>query len=79
VPSSAATLERLSTFRILLSGRELPAANIFYAGVAPGFPGLYQINMRMPEDVDRDLEIRIGFGDLLSPAGVRLHTFSGNP
>jgi uncharacterized protein (TIGR03437 family) len=76
VPTTAAALEKMADFRVTISGR---AAEILYAGVAPGFPGLYQVNLRMPGEFDTDPEVRIGFGDVMSPTGVRLHAFSGNP
>jgi uncharacterized protein (TIGR03437 family) len=79
IPSAAARLERIGDFRVMIAGRQMPAADILYAGVAPGFAGLYQINLRLPAELEPDPEIRIGLGDVFSPTGVRLHAFSGNP
>jgi uncharacterized protein (TIGR03437 family) len=76
IPTSASPLEKLGDFRVTVSGR---FAQVLYAGVAPGFAGLYQINLRVPDDIDEDPEIRIRFGQILSPAGVRLHATAGNP
>jgi uncharacterized protein (TIGR03437 family) len=79
VPASAAVLDRLEAFRVLVGDTLLPAGRVLYAGVAPGFPGLYQINLRLPAELDRNSFIRIGFGELMSPEGVRLWADSGNP
>jgi uncharacterized protein (TIGR03437 family) len=79
VATRAATLDRMDRFTVSISGRILPAANVLYAGIAPGFAGLYQINLRMPADFDPDPVIRIGFGEILSPEGIRLHADPRNP
>jgi uncharacterized protein (TIGR03437 family) len=79
IPAAAARLERIADFRVTVSSRQAPSADILYAGVAPGFAGLYQINLRLPAESDPNPEIRIGIGDVMSPTGVRLHGFSGNP
>jgi uncharacterized protein (TIGR03437 family) len=76
VPAAAAALERIAAFRILVAGRP---ADVLYAGVAPGFPGLYQINVRLPGGIGADPDVMIGFGEVMSPVGVRLHAFGGNP
>jgi uncharacterized protein (TIGR03437 family) len=54
-------------------------ANLLYAGAAPGFAGLYQINLRLPSDLSNNPELRIGFRDIVSPEAVRLPTISSNP
>ena len=53
-------------------------ANILYAGAAPGFAGLYQINLRLPENVRRNTELRIGFKDVMSPGETHLPVEAGN-
>jgi len=68
---SAAPLERLGEFELLLDGVKTNGA-VAYAGIAPGFAGLYQINVIVPESVKANPEIRIGFGKQLSVAGVHL-------
>jgi uncharacterized protein (TIGR03437 family) len=72
VPQMAAPLKRLSEFQVLLAGTAVEAGRIAYAGVAPGFAGLYQINLRLPESLGNDPEIRIALGNQISPAGLRL-------
>jgi uncharacterized protein (TIGR03437 family) len=46
----AAALIAGDRFSVRLDGAAVPAGNILYAGVAPGFVGLYQINLRLPDD-----------------------------
>lgn len=66
------TLKRLKELRVLVAGEALDASNILYAGLAPGFAGLYQINLRLPDPAPADPELRIGIGDVLGPAGLKL-------
>jgi uncharacterized protein (TIGR03437 family) len=55
---------------VLLGGRELPAANVLYAGVTPNGPGLYQLNLLLPDDTpDGDLSLTIVIGGIQSPSG----------
>jgi uncharacterized protein (TIGR03437 family) len=69
-----APLEKLSSLRVEIAGTELPPEAVLYAGAAPGFAGLYQIDMRMPKGAEPDPEIRISVSGNRSPAGVRLRT-----
>jgi uncharacterized protein (TIGR03437 family) len=62
----------LSDLRVLVAGTALDSASIFYAGVTPGIPGLYQINLKLPKPLAPDPEIRIVFGDQSSPAAMQL-------
>jgi len=47
-------------------------ARVFYAGLAPGYAGLYQINVVLPEDLPSDPEIRVSVGSQSSPGGLKL-------
>lgn len=58
--------------KILFDGKPIGADDLFYAGTAPAFSGLYQINLRVPKDVGVDPEIRIGVGEQMSPKNIRL-------
>lgn len=79
IPTGAAPLARLSEFAVHLAGTALPASAVRYAGIAPGFAGLYQINLKLPEDFPADPDVRIGLGSALSPEGVRLITSPAGP
>jgi uncharacterized protein (TIGR03437 family) len=72
VPVSAATLKQISDLKILLDGVAIDSIRIKYAGVAPGFAGLYQINVQLPDSVGSNPEIRVGLGAQLSRTGVKL-------
>ena len=79
IPTGAAWVEKRSEFRVILGSTEVGPADVLYAGVAPGFAGLYQINLRIPPTVGRNPEIRIGYNTVLSPGEVRLPLDPGNP
>lgn len=72
IPRAAAPLKRLSEFRVFLDGLVVEPSNILYAGVTPGFAGLYQINLRLPATVGKNPEVRLAVGEELSPSGVYL-------
>jgi uncharacterized protein (TIGR03437 family) len=72
LPTQAALLKQLGDFTVLLDGTPLDPCAIVYAGVAPGFAGLYQINVTLPDWVAANPEIRVGLADSLSPPGLRL-------
>jgi uncharacterized protein (TIGR03437 family) len=70
----ATTAARVTSrdFRLLLEGIDVEPTRAFYVGLTPGFAGLYQINLTLPENLFSNPPIRIGFGDLLSPEGLKL-------
>ncbi len=72
IPAEAVWIARRSDFRVELAGEAVPRENLLYAGVAPGFAGLYQINLRLPKSLRADPEIRIAVGEAISPAGFHL-------
>jgi uncharacterized protein (TIGR03437 family) len=74
----ATTAARVTTpnFRLLLDGTDVERWRAFYVGLTPGFAGLYQINLTLPENLADKPVIRIGFGDLLSPEGLKLPLLS---
>jgi uncharacterized protein (TIGR03437 family) len=72
VPQTAAPILYGPQLQVLLNGNPLPAASIFYAGVTPGFAGLYQINVKLPDVLPADPEIRVVIGAQASPASIQL-------
>ncbi len=72
VAATAATLQLISEFKVLLNGTQVDASLILYAGIAPGYAGLYQINVQLPQTVDSNPDLQIGLGDAVSPAGSKL-------
>lgn len=67
-----AVLQRIREFSVYLNGVAVEASRILYAGLAPGFAGLYQINLRLPELAERNPEVRVGFRDVMSQEGLRI-------
>jgi uncharacterized protein (TIGR03437 family) len=50
VPNAAAQISVVKRMQVWLDGQLLPPERILYAGITPGFAGLYQIAIRLPED-----------------------------
>jgi uncharacterized protein (TIGR03437 family) len=71
-PSSPALLAMLADFQVLLDGYPIDPSGIAYAGIAPGFSGLYQINVALPAATGSNPEIRIAIGAAVSMAGLHL-------
>jgi uncharacterized protein (TIGR03437 family) len=72
LPTAAAPLIAGANLSILLDGVAVPSGAIGYAGVAPGFAGLYQINMTLPASTASNPEIRLQLDGATSIAGVHL-------
>lgn len=70
--TTAAPLRQIADFNVLLDGAAVDRSLILYAGLAPGFAGLYQINLRLPDGVGGNPQIQLGLPDAISPAGLRL-------
>jgi len=68
----AAPLAQTDDFHVLLNGASLEAARVGYVGLAPGFAGLYQINLHLPDATAPNPEIRIVMSSATSPASVIL-------
>ncbi|MGE5570736.1 MAG: hypothetical protein ACM3S5_16985 [Rhodospirillales bacterium] len=61
-----------SGFRVLLNSTPVEDSNILYAGAVGQHWGLYQINLRLPENVPDDPTIQIAIGDYISVPDIRL-------
>ncbi len=72
LPGQAFPIVNWRRFQVLLDEAPLGAERIQYVGVAPQFGGLYQINLRLPADLEGRPEIRIAVGEAISPSGLRL-------
>jgi uncharacterized protein (TIGR03437 family) len=65
-------LTQMDQFAVLINGAALDPTAILYAGVAPGYAGLYQVNVHLPADLPANSEIRLGVAGTLSPPGLFL-------
>lgn len=72
VVSAAASILALSQLQVTIAGNPVAAKDILYAGLAPGFAGLYQINLRMPTVLPPDPEIRISVASQASAPRIQL-------
>jgi uncharacterized protein (TIGR03437 family) len=70
VGAPAAGIASAAAPTITIGGVTVSPADLFYAGVSPGYIGLYQINLRVPAGVaSGNQPIVIKMGTSLSPAG----------
>ncbi len=63
---------RRRDLQVMVAGVAVDPSAIYYAGAAPGFAGLYQINVRLPENMPSDPEIRVALGGQISPAALKI-------
>ena len=42
---------------------------VYYAGISPGTPGLYQLNIQVPNVLDGDYPLVLTLGSFSTPAG----------
>jgi uncharacterized protein (TIGR03437 family) len=72
LPTTIAQIVNLPNFQVLLNGSPVDPKAIQYAGVTPGFAGLFQINLRLPDDAPLNPEIRVGFsgGPMSAPGKI---------
>jgi len=71
-PAPLEWLSQLNQFDVRINGAAVDPGAILYAGVAPGYAGLYQVDVRLPEPLPPNPEIRLGLGGVMSPSGLIL-------
>jgi uncharacterized protein (TIGR03437 family) len=74
IVSTATSILAAAQLQILINGDPCAAGSILYAGLTPGFAGLYQINLKLPADLPPDGTIQMSIGAESSPAAVQLYT-----
>ena len=72
LPTQAASLKSGSNLSVLLDGTAVAASAIDYAGIAPFFAGLYQVNLTLPASTGANPEIRLQVEGATSLAGLHL-------
>lgn len=70
--TAAASIINFSQMQVLLNGVPTSPGSILYAGLTPGFAGLYQINLRLPATLPSNPQIQVVIGLAVSPASVQL-------
>jgi uncharacterized protein (TIGR03437 family) len=76
IPQYPGLMAKLDSLRITVGDAVLPADRILYAGISPGWAGLYQINMRLPDPMGSDPELQAAVGDQAGATGFKLATSS---
>ena len=73
LPVAAQWVCQKDQFSVWIGGAHLVIDHgVLYAGVAPGYAGLYQVNVRMPDRFPANPELQIAVGDSFSPAALIL-------
>jgi uncharacterized protein (TIGR03437 family) len=72
IVSVATPILLAAQLQILLNGTPCPPGSVLYAGAAPDFAGLYQINVRLPANLLANPQIQVAIGPQISPSGVVL-------
>ncbi len=67
LPTRPAWIQHPEQFSVLLDGVAVSSERIAYAGLAVGYAGLYQVNLKLPLDTPLDPEIRLSMGDSRQP------------
>jgi uncharacterized protein (TIGR03437 family) len=65
-------ISQLNQFTVWINGVALDPKAIGYAGLAPGYAGLYQVNVQLPDTLPANPEVRLGLGGAMSPPGLIL-------
>ena len=72
IPMLAGSIVKMPSFQVLLNGTALDPAQVLYAGICPGWAGLYQIDLILPANASPNPEIRVAIGNQVSPPGILL-------
>ena len=72
IPQFGAPISAFKSFQVLLNGKAIDPATVPYAGQAPGFPGVYQVNFYLPGNCPPNPQIQLAVGSQISAAGIIL-------
>ncbi|HLK49831.1 MAG TPA: hypothetical protein VKT49_16930 [Bryobacteraceae bacterium] len=76
IPRYPGLMAHLDTLRVTVGGVIIPAGQILYAGLTPGWAGLYQINLQLPDKMPPNPELAASVGEQEGAHGLRLATSS---
>jgi uncharacterized protein (TIGR03437 family) len=74
IPETAGQISPVPALQVLLNGNAIDPRTIFYAGMTPGFAGLYQVNFFLPGpgNCPSNPQIQLAIGSQVSAAGIML-------
>jgi uncharacterized protein (TIGR03437 family) len=72
IPRTLAPIAMLGQLQVLLDGQVVSDADILYAGITPGSPGVYQIKLRLPGDLVASPGLQVVMGDQMSQDALTL-------
>ncbi|MGJ5815601.1 hypothetical protein [Paludibaculum fermentans] len=78
MPRAKAPLAHLDQFCLLFDGECVVPERLGYVGLSPGFPGVYEIHVLLPEQLAEDPEVTLDIAGAGTQAGNRLR-FKPNP
>ena len=67
-----APLLEMASFYVLIDGTAATQSEVYYAGLTPGYAGLYQVNLQLPDTVGPNPEIRLSAETALSIPNIHL-------
>jgi uncharacterized protein (TIGR03437 family) len=76
VPVAAAPILLMGQLQVLLDGQAQPPGNVLYAGITPGYPGLYQINLRLPNNLTNSPTLQVSLENQMSQSSLQLSVAS---
>jgi uncharacterized protein (TIGR03437 family) len=65
-------IQRFADLSVTFNESALDPLRILWAGLTPGFAGLYQINLQLPDSLEANPLVRIRIGDQASADDVKL-------
>ena len=65
-------IQRFADLCVTFNESALDQERILWAGLTPGFAGLYQINLQLPDSLDANPLIKVRIGDQVSADGIKL-------
>ncbi|MGB7760483.1 MAG: IPT/TIG domain-containing protein [Bryobacteraceae bacterium] len=72
VPQSASYIASWASLQLLLNGVAIDPHLVLYAGLTPGYGGLYQINFTIPANAGANPEVRVQIGTGISIPSIKL-------
>lgn len=72
IPRAHAEIAARADFVVWLNDQPLPEEEVGYVGIMPGFPGIYEIHLRLPRQLPSNPRVTLQIGEHFSLDGIRL-------